>query len=58
MPSKYSRSSPIVIDTFLSIVCATCTTTDHGLAGHDYAPLNDAGKSINYLPIDHYFDIL
>jgi hypothetical protein len=28
------------------IVCATCTTTDHGPAGHEFSPLNDAGKSI------------
>ncbi len=32
---------------FHFIVCTTCTTSDHGPAGHEYAPLNDAGKSIN-----------
>jgi hypothetical protein len=33
----------LLIFTF-SIVCTTCTTTDHGPAGHEFAPLNDAGK--------------
>ncbi len=26
------------------LVCTTCTTTDHGRAGHEFVPLNDAGK--------------
>jgi tripartite motif-containing protein 2/3 len=25
-------------------ICTTCTTTDHGPAGHEFAPLNDAGS--------------
>jgi len=30
-----------------NLVCTTCTTTDHGRAGHDFVPLNDIGN-------DHY----
>jgi hypothetical protein len=26
------------------VVCTTCTTTDHGRAGHDFVSLNDAGN--------------
>ncbi|CAF1408576.1 unnamed protein product [Adineta ricciae] len=25
-------------------ICSTCTTTDHGPAGHEFTPLNDAGS--------------
>jgi hypothetical protein len=49
MPSKYQTllailllCTPCTIASF--IVCATCKTTDHGPAGHELAPLNDAGK--------------
>jgi hypothetical protein len=32
------------------VVCTTCTTTDHGRAGHEFVSLNDAGNDwINFL---------
>lgn len=52
MPSKYDHF--IVLLTFdgvlFLVVCSTCTTTDHGPAGHEYAPLSDAGRNKIRIP--------
>jgi hypothetical protein len=44
MPSKICFNLKLFLIRNL-IVCTTCTTTDHGRAGHDFAPLNDAGMN-------------
>jgi hypothetical protein len=36
----------IILNFIFSLVCNTCTTADHGRAGHEFVPLNDAGKEL------------